>query len=258
MKKAVILVTGIMQLVMVTEAIAGTPAVPTFDPLNIFKEAPKLSKKEISQRIGQVEQAIKTIEVAPLPQQLQQAEKMMLEQTKNTLNIISRNLNAAKQQVLMAVAKKIKGFDANRSFNDIQQKINQTIKQLQSMSSQQRAQALADISADMDKFQNTIKANVRPDLLLLLASLQSKIAILAGKTKNIPTTESAALKQKVKVLKQDVKNLKTLGLQQDAQKLKAEVAKFKASTETNLGKLKNEVIKIYAMDRDMYKKALAQ
>ncbi|MCX6262610.1 MAG: hypothetical protein NTY95_17560, partial [Bacteroidia bacterium] len=205
----------------------------------------KLTKQDISKKIAAITQNINAIKESK-----QSPNQLMINRAKMDLGIVSRGLDSIRKETLTALAKKpIGGFNAQKSFTDIQNKLNQTYRKLQAMSAQERAQALGQLSTLLTQFQDKVKRAVPSALLIRLSELQSKLYILAEKTRKMPTDEKAAfaqmVKDKVGQIKTHVDTLKTLGLQKEAQELKAAIQAFKKSNETKIEQLQKGAAAIY-------------
>ena len=216
----------------------------------------KLTKQDIRKKIDAISQNVNALKgTMPSPNQL------MINRAKRDLGFVSRGLDSLKREILITLAKKpIKGFNANTSFSDMQKKINQTYKKLQTMSAQERAQTLGQLSTSLTQFQDKVKRAVSTAQLMRLSGIQSRLYVLAEKTKKMPADAKAAsaqmIKEKAARLKTDIAHLKTLGLQKEAQDIQAGLKAFKESKETNETNLKNEATALFTKAQEAYKKAL--
>jgi hypothetical protein len=249
MKRIVIVIlAGIMQITLVNAMSIENPSKPQN----------KLSQEGIRHKVASLGQTMSTLQQKGKDLR-GQAEQKMLAKMKRDLGIVSRNIDSTRKEILMAIAKKpVGGFNAAQRLSDIQDSINQTYGQLQSMAQQQRAQALAKIATDMESFQNTVKASLPSDLLKDLANLQGKIYILAEKAKKLPANEQAAIKQTVQRMYKDAENLVNAGLSQEAQNIKEKIEEFNKAQGTSVAEMREAAAKIVGEAREAYNKALAQ
>lgn len=223
--------------------------------INKKKMLSKLSKAQIQNQIKVIEQNIKELDMS--------ARKILTLKAQRDLGIVSRGLDNNKKEALASIAKKpIKGFNANDTFTQLQKKLNQTYVKLNSLTPQQQATEIADISNSLLKFLDTIKSRIHSNILIRLSNLQSTLYVLAEEAKKMPTdiqqANIQAIKQIVGHLRQDIRYLDTLGLHKEALDIKTKLNSLKDDQDIDLEQLKTAAKILFTQTQQLYNKVLSK
>lgn len=220
------------------------------------KASVKLSKEEITKNIIAINNSIKEIKDMPTS-----GQEAVSRQAKKELKIINKGLGEIKKRIIFTLEQNpIKDFKPIHSIVALQKQMNETLKDIKTMSPTNRTKALNNLAESMKNFQDKIKNILPSDLFLRLTALVDKLDILAHSKMPLTDKEVFAgiLKNEVTHLKKHTTYLEALGMAPETKELKENIKAFIDSKELDATKLKKQAAQVFEKTKQAYTKTVGK